>query len=113
MQNEEQGQEGGGQEVRPQQENEGAGRAALLDRVARFYNKALASAQKTKGWLTRHGLNDGDLADHWLLGAANGRLLKTLPTEADEPGKRLKELGIVTPTGGELFSGLRHRAAAR
>lgn len=83
--------------------SDGAGRAALLDRVARFYHKALKTAQKARPWLKRCGLGDDDLADHWLLGAANGRLLRTLPTEAEEPRRSLAELGVLTPAGQEFF----------
>jgi hypothetical protein len=84
-------------------ETDPAGHAALIEKVARFYHKALRSAQKARSWLKRRGLDDEELADHWQLGCADGRLLKTLPSEGEEPGRSLRDLGILTAGGEEFF----------
>jgi hypothetical protein len=82
---------------------EAENQAALIEKVALFYHKALPSAQKARGWLRRMGLNDDALRDQWQIGAADGRLLKSLPGDGQGPGERLRELGILTPAGKEYF----------
>lgn len=53
----------------------------LIERVVMFYHKALKSAQKVKSWLKRQGLDNEGLQEQWLMGMADGRLLKSLPTD--------------------------------
>jgi DNA primase len=79
------------------------GQAGLLERVMLFYHKALKSAQKSRQWLKRQGLDNEGLAEQWVMGAADGRLLKSLPADGDGPADRLRDLGILTPAGREYF----------
>ena len=78
------------------------GQAALIEKVTRFYSKAMAGAQKARAWLKRRQLDD-DTLQHFQAGYAGGRLLQTLPGEGDEPRKSLQNLGILTPGGEEFF----------
>lgn len=75
----------------------------LLERLALFYHKALKNAQKAKSWLKRQGLDEGGLVEQWVIGAADGRLLKSLPTDGNGPVDRLRGLGLLTPAGKEYF----------
>jgi hypothetical protein len=79
------------------------GQSALIERVMLFYHKALKSAQKAKAWLKRQGLDNEGLAEQWVIGAADGRLLKSLPADGDGPVERLRDLGILTPAAREYF----------
>ena len=87
----------------PEPDGPPAAHAGLIEKVALFYHKALKSAQKARVWLKRHELDDTDLATHFQLGVANGRLLKTLP-DAGEPRTSLQTLGILTADGNEFFN---------
>jgi hypothetical protein len=55
--------------------------AGLLEKVADFYHNGLKGARKTSAWLKRRQLDQEDLIVQFRLGAATGRLLKTLPLE--------------------------------
>ncbi|MEI6150865.1 MAG: hypothetical protein WCS01_17355, partial [bacterium] len=77
--------------------------SALIEKVALFYNKALKGAQKARVWLKRQGLDADGLREQWLMGAADGRLLKSLPTDGNGPAEHLRALGILTPAGREYF----------
>ena len=83
--------------------NRPEGQAALIERVVVFYNKSLKGPQKARCWLKRQGLDHEGLRDHWLMGAADGRLLKSLPTDGNGPAEHLRDLGILTPAGKEYF----------
>ena len=72
--------EEGGTEI-PGQEDQ----AGLIEKVALFYSKALKGTQKARGWLKRQGLDGDGLQEQWLLGTADGRLLKSLPTDGSGP----------------------------
>ena len=54
----------------------GMDQAGLIERVMLFYHKALKSSQKARQWLKRQGLDNEGLAEQWVIGAADGRLLK-------------------------------------
>ena len=85
-------------------ENRGSeSQSALIEKVALFYNKALRSAQKARVWLKRQGLGDDGLSDQWLMGAADGRLPKSLPADGNGPVESLRTLGILTSAGREYF----------
>lgn len=75
----------------------------LLEKVGLFYLKALKAAQKARVWLKRQGLNEEQFGEQWLVGAADGRLIKSLPTGGGEAVERLKAVGILTPMGQEYF----------
>ncbi len=90
--------EEGGTEIRRSESQ-----SALIERVALFYNKALKGAQKARVWLKRQGFGEDGFRDNWLMGAADGRLLKSLPTDGNGPAKHLRDLGILTPAGKEYF----------
>ncbi len=81
----------------------GMDQAGLLERVMLFYRKALKSAQKSRQWLKRQGLDNEGLQEQWELGAADGRLVKSLPTDGNGPVGHLRDLGILTPSGREYF----------
>ena len=68
-----------------------------------FYHKALKSAQKARQWLKRRGLDDDGLREQWLMGASDGRLLKSLPHGGDGPVAHLRDLGVLTPAAREYF----------
>ena len=75
--------------------------AGLIERVARFYHKSLAKAQRARTWLKRHQLEDEHVIGQLLIGAANGKFLKALPSGT--PQQNLTDLGILTPAGEEFF----------
>lgn len=78
------------------------GQAGLIEKVAKFYSKAISSAQKSRAWLKRRQLDD-DILQHFQFGYASGRLLHALPSQGEEPRKSLQHLGILTPGGEEFF----------
>ena len=89
------------QTTQNEQPDNRAAQAGLIEKVARFYHKALKSAQKARAWLKCHALEDEDLIGRFMIGAANGKLLKALPS--NEPQQSLQDLGILTPSGKEFF----------
>ena len=90
------------QDERPQPE-EPRVPAGLIEKVARFYQKAMPSAQKARSWLQRHRLDDPELIAHFQLGCANGRLITTLPKEGEELKDALRSIGLMTVVGQEYF----------
>lgn len=82
---------------------EASDQAGLLEKVALFYHKALKSAKKATHWLRKNGFDETGFAEPWLIGAADGRLPKSLPTDGGDAADRLKSMGILTPMGQEYF----------
>lgn len=79
--------------------------AGLLEKVAAFYHRSLRSAQRARAWLKRHGFDADALGEEWQVGAADGRLLKSLPADGRGLAEELRAAGVLTPAGREFFLG--------
>ena len=83
--------------------------AALLDKVAGFYHKALSDSRKASAFLKGKGFHDGALAESFRIGYCDGHLAEILPSSTDEKDNPrsvhddLRDLGILREDGRELF----------
>jgi len=74
----------------------------LFNRVIEFYHTAFAEDTRAKEYLNKRGITDNKTFGDYKTGFANGTLLKVLP-EDKRIIKQLKETGILTDRGTELF----------
>jgi DNA primase len=83
--------------------------AALLDTVIDFYHQTARTAPEVAAYLTQRGLTHPELIDHFRLGYANRTLAYRLPEKQVQSGAavrgQLQRLGLLRPTGHELFNG--------
>lgn len=76
----------------------------LLARVADFYRRAFEEDPRGAEYLKSRGIKDAATFEVFRVGLANGKLRETLPKEG-EVGEQLRELGILSAGGTELFFG--------
>lgn len=81
-----------------------AQRAERLGPIVEYYHHTLLESPAGQAYLEQRGLCDGELIRTFKLGYADGTLRSIVPSsgEALEP---LKQIGILTPRGGEFFRG--------
>ncbi|MGH8758997.1 MAG: CHC2 zinc finger domain-containing protein, partial [Burkholderiales bacterium] len=83
--------------------------AALLETVIAFYHQTARTAPEVAAYLARRGLTHPELIDHFRLGYANRTLAYRLPEKQVAAGAQvrgqLQRLGLLRPTGHELFTG--------
>jgi DNA primase len=76
----------------------------LLNRVIEFYHTAFGEDPRASQYLEKRGITDKALYSAHKIGFANGTLLNTLPDQGDIL-YQLKDLGVLTDQGCELFYG--------
>jgi len=76
----------------------------LLARVVEFYHTAFGEDPRAAQYLEKRGITDKSLYSAHKIGFANGTLLNTLPNQGDI-NRQLKDLGVLTDKGHELFYG--------
>jgi DNA primase len=76
----------------------------LLARVIEFYHTAFGEDPRAGQYLEKRGITDKALYSAHKIGFANGTLLNTLPNQGDI-NRQLKDLGVLTDKGHELFYG--------
>ena len=76
----------------------------LLARVIEFYHTAFGEDPRAAQYLEKRGVTDKTLYSAHKIGFANGTLLNTLPNQGDI-NRQLKDLGVLTDKGHELFYG--------
>jgi DNA primase len=80
------------------------GLSKLLARVADFYRRAFEEDPRGAEYLKSRGIKDAATFEAFRVGLASGKLRETLPKEG-EVGEQLRELGILSAGGTELFFG--------
>lgn len=79
-------------------------RTRLLNRVVSFYHRSFLEDQKSQEYLKGRGIADKEIFTDFSIGSSNGTLLNTIPEEG-EVREGLREIGILTEGGRELFYG--------
>jgi DNA primase catalytic core len=74
----------------------------LLNRVAAFYHETFCAKTAPREYLVRRGIDKPEIYQAFRLGYADGGLSATLP-QAGPVFDTLRDLGILTKTGKELF----------
>jgi DNA primase len=87
---------------RPATGRETANPQQLLNRVAVFYHEAFLADSKPQDYLKGRGITKPEIYTVFKIGYADGKLLNTLPKEGPVI-KALKQIGILTAKGRELF----------
>ncbi len=92
------------QAVNPQRPALSAKLRKLLARVIEFYHTAFGEDSRARQYLENRGITDKSVFSAHKIGFANGTLLNTLPDQGDIIAQ-LKELGVLTDKGREMFYG--------
>jgi len=79
-----------------------ASRSRLLNRVISFYHQTLFEDRRALEYLQSRGITDNSIYDDFKLGYSNGTLGNVLPNDG-EVKEALKEIGLITERGYELF----------
>ena len=82
---------------------------ALVNRVIDYYHNTLKQNYESLAYLSKRGLNNPELIDHFKLGFANRTLAYRLPIKKTKSGFEIRELlqgaGILRSSGHEHFNG--------
>lgn len=87
----------------------GASDGDLLAQVADYYHAELKEAPEALAYLERRGINSSDAIETFKLGFSNRTLGYRIPEKNRRTGKeirsQLQRLGVIRPSGHELFRG--------
>lgn len=81
-----------------------ANRTRLLNRAVSFYHQTFCEDPRARDYLKARGITDAAALEDFQVGYANGTLLNTVPDDGDLRAA-LKDVGILTGQGRELFYG--------